>query len=75
MSRCGRGKDWAWAVAGWLVSAREPEGTTAFQLHQPKRLSFNDGFSCDDDKPAGRCVAPEFVECTPTGRRRQLSRN
>ena len=30
-----------------------PEETTMFQL-QPKRLSFNDGFSCDNDKPAGR---------------------
>ena len=33
-----------------------PEGTTGFQL-QPKRLPFKDGFSCDDNKPAGRCGA------------------
>ena len=30
-----------------------PEGTTVFQL-QPKRLLFNDRFSCDDDKSVGR---------------------
>ena len=33
-----------------------PEGTTIFQP-QPKWLSFNDGFSCNDDKLAGRCGA------------------
>ena len=31
-----------------------PEETTVFQL-QPKRFSFNDGCSCDGDKPADRC--------------------
>ena len=50
-----------------------PEGKTVFQ-HQPKRLLFNDGFSCDDDKPVV-AAAPESVGCTPTERRRQLSRN
>ena len=34
-----------------------PKGTsTVFQL-QSKLLSFNDGFSCDNDKPADRCGA------------------
>ena len=32
------------------------EGKAVFQL-QPKRLLFNDGFSCDDDNPVGRCGA------------------
>ena len=40
---------------GWVARlGMGPEGKTMFQL-QPKRLLFNDGFSCDDDKPVGRC--------------------
>ena len=49
---------WAWEGLGmgrcWVARlGTGPEGTTGFQL-RPKRLSFNDGFSCDDDKPGGR---------------------
>ena len=41
----------------WVASlGTRPEGKTVFQL-QPKQLLFNDGFSCDDDKPVGRCGA------------------
>ena len=52
---------WPWEGFGmgrcWVARlGTGPEGKTVFQL-QPKRLLFNDGFSCDDDKPVGRCGA------------------
>ena len=52
---------WPWEGLGmgrcWVARlGTGPEGTALFQL-QPKRLSFNDRFSCDTDKPAGRCGA------------------
>ena len=52
---------WPWEGFGmgrcWVARlGTGPEGKTVFQF-QPKRLLFNDGFSCDDDKPVGRCGA------------------
>ena len=52
---------WPWEGLGtgrcWVARlGTGPEGITVFQL-QPKQLSFKNGFSCDDDKPAGRCGA------------------
>ena len=52
---------WPWEEFGmgrcWVARlGTGPEGKTVFQL-QPKRLLFSDRFSCDDDKPVGRCGA------------------
>ena len=49
---------WPWEGLGmgrcWVARlGAGPEGRTVFPL-QPKRLSFNDGFSCGNNKPAGR---------------------
>ena len=70
---------WQWEGLGmgrcWVARlGTGPEGTTVFQL-QPKRLSFNGGFSCDDGKSAGHCGAGIRRMYTKTGRKRQLSIN
>ena len=52
---------WPWEGFGmgrcWVARlGKGSKGRTVFQL-QPKRLLLNNGFSCDDDKPVGRCSA------------------